>query len=252
GISLARGYLNRPSLTAEKFVPDPFGESPGGRLYRTGDLARYRSDGNIEFLGRIDHQVKIRGFRIELGEVEAVLGRHPSVKAVVVTASSDAGGEKRLVAHVVVQAGEPPSVSELRRFLLDELPGYMVPSAFVFVGSLPLTATGKVDRRALPAPDGARPDLDGEFAAPRNPLEQKLAAIWAGVLGLERVGIHDNFFELGGHSLLATQLISRVRDAFRLTLPLKRVFEAPSVAEFAASIDTNAARAEPQQIAAAP
>jgi amino acid adenylation domain-containing protein len=237
GVSLARGYLNRPDLTAEKFSPDPFSESPGARLYRTGDLARYRPDGNIEFLGRIDQQVKVRGFRIELGEVEAALGRHDSVKEAVVAAREDPAGDKRLVAYVVPRTADPPTVTELRRFLLDRLPGYMVPSVFAFLGSLPLTATGKVDRRKLPAPERARPELEEGFVAPRNTIEEKLAVIWADVLGLERVGVHDSFFELGGHSLLATQVISRVRDAFQLELPLKQLFETPSVAGFGRSID---------------
>jgi amino acid adenylation domain-containing protein len=241
GASLARGYLNRPDLTTDRFVPDPFGERPGGRLYRTGDLARYRPDGNIEFLGRIDQQVKVRGFRIELQEVEAVLSRHDSVKETVVTASEDAADEKHLVAYVVPQTVESPTVTELRRFLMDRLPGYMVPSVFVFVDSLPLTATGKVDRRALLKPERTRPELEGGFAAPRNPVEEQLAKIWADVLGLDQVGVHDSFFDLGGHSLLGTRLISRVRDIFKRKVPLKYLFEAPSVAAFAVSLDDVAA-----------
>ena len=237
GVSLARGYTGRPDLTAEKFIPNPFGDEPGARLYRTGDLARFRSDGNIEFLGRIDQQVKIRGFRIEVGEVESALMRHPSVKDVAVVAQEEPGSDRRLVAYAVNRAGETPNVSDLRRFLNALLPGYMVPSAFVFVDSLPLTPTGKLDRRALPVPERTRPLLDRGFVGPRGPLEETLAKIWADVLQLERVGIYDSFFDLGGHSLLATQIISRVRNVFQMELPVSSLFSSPSVAEFAALID---------------
>jgi amino acid adenylation domain-containing protein len=235
GAVLARGYLGRPDLTAEKFLPDPFGDEPGSRLYRTGDLARWLPDGNVEYLGRLDHQVKIRGFRIELGEVEVVLGRHPGLQDVAVVARGD-GGDRRLVAYAVPRQEPAPSVTELRGFLLERLPEHMVPSAFVLLDRLPLGATGKVDRLSLPEPELARPDLEGAYAPPRSPVEEELARIWAEVLTLDRVGVHDNFFELGGHSLLATQLITRVREAFQIDLPLRHLFEFPTVAELALAL----------------
>lgn len=247
GVSLARGYIDNPDFTAEKFIPDPFGNEPGARLYRTGDLARWRSDGEIEFLGRIDQQIKVRGFRIEAGEVESAFNRHPSVKDVAVVARQDSGGEKQLAAYVVLQPEETPNVSELRRFLASVLPAYMVPSVVVFLDALPLTPTGKIDKRALPAPERVRPNLESSFVSPRGPVEETLAKIWADVLQVGRVGVHDSFFDLGGHSLLATQVISRVRDAFQVELPLNRLFEALSVAEFAALIDAgDAIHAEPE------
>lgn len=166
GAGLARGYLNRPEITAEKFVPNPFSDEPGARLYKTGDLARYLSDGNIEFLGRVDHQVKIRGFRIELGEIEAVLGHHPAVREAVVVATEDLPGEKRLVAYVVAEQEPPPTIGELRRFLRETLPEYMVPAVFVLLEALPLMTNGKIDRRALPTLDRARPELEKVFVAP--------------------------------------------------------------------------------------
>jgi len=244
GVSLARGYLNRPELTAEKFIRNPFSDEPGERLYKTGDLVRYRADGNIEFLGRIDHQVKVRGFRIELGEIEAVLGQHPGVQDGVVVVREDVPGDKRLVAYVVPAEpalseaeGEPaPAVGELRNFLRKTLPEYMVPSAFVVLEALPLSPSGKVDRRALPAPEGIRPELEREYVAPRNETEEKLAAMCAELLGVDRVGVYDSFFDLGGHSLLATQFISRVRDAFQVELPLRSLFEHPTVDELAEEI----------------
>ena len=246
GEGLARGYLNRPELTAEKFIPDPFCAEPGARMYKTGDLARYLPDGNIEFLGRADHQVKIRGFRIELGEIEAVLGQHPAVRDAAVLAREDAPGEKRLVAYVVAES----TADELRRFLKDKLPDHMVPALFVLLDTMPLLSNGKVDWRALPAPDRARPELDKAFVAPRTPAEELLAQIWAQLLDIERVGIHDNFFDLGGHSLLATQLVSRVREAFRAEIPLRRLFEVPTVAGLAESIE--AARLVGQNLLAPP
>jgi acyl-coenzyme A synthetase/AMP-(fatty) acid ligase len=175
GVGLARGYLNRPDLTAEKFIPDPFGVKPGARLYKTGDLARHLADGSIEFLGRADHQVKVRGFRIELGEIEAVLCQHPVVRESFVVAEEDATGEKRLVAYVVTERQLTPS--ELRSFLKAKLPEYMVPAAFVPLDALPLTPNGKVDRRALPASDRTRPDLEKEYAAPRTPAEELVAEV---------------------------------------------------------------------------
>ena len=250
GAGVARGYLNRPELTAEKFIPDPFSAAPGARLYKTGDLARYRPDGNIEFLGRADHQVKIRGFRIELGEIEAALGQHPAVREAVVLAQEDAAGEKRLVSYVVADREPLPTTTDLRNFLKEKLPEYMVPAVFVLLDALPLMPNGKVDRRALPAPDRSRPDLDKAFVAPRTPTEELLAEIWAQLLDIERVGIHDNFFDLGGHSLLATQLVSRMREAFQVEIPLRRLFEVPTVAGLAESIE--AARQAGQNLLAPP
>ncbi len=237
GVGLARGYLNRRDLTAEKFIPDPFGAKPGARLYKTGDLARHLPDGSIEFLGRADHQVKIRGLRIELGEIESALRQHLAVRESIVMADEDATGEKRLVAYVVAERGSPPTGSELRNFLKAKLPEHMLPAAFVALEALPLTANGKVDRRALPAFNRTRPELEKGFVAPRTSAEELVAEIWAQVLGLERVGIYDDFFELGGHSLLATQAVSRIREAFAVEIPLRRLFEAPTVAGLAASID---------------
>ena len=237
GDGLARGYLNRPELTTEKFILNPFSDRSGARLYKTGDLARYLPDGNLEFLGRLDHQVKIRGYRIELGEIEAVLGRHPAVGGTVVVARQDTPGEKRLVAYVVAKPNTTVKTNEVRDFLKTKLPDYMMVSAFVLLDKLPLTPNGKVDRRALPAPDQNRPDLEKVYAAPRTTTEEALAEIWSEVLGLNKVGIHDNFFELGGHSLLVTQVLTRVREAFRVELSFRRFFEAPAITELAAAIE---------------
>jgi amino acid adenylation domain-containing protein len=341
GISLARGYLHRPDLTAEKFIPDPFSSEPNARLYKTGDLARYLPDGNIEYLGRIDHQVKIRGFRIELGEIEAALWQHPEIKDAVAIAREDVPGNKRIVAYIVPNhhlervpyqapclaeiAGNPvqlhtddlsssgvclvgvpaslhpgdhlrlylrlpnaaseqwlegnvawcldqqagielilsPSEQELlqrsiaylletqgflkvwqrtiignlRRFLREQLPDYMMPSSFVLLDTLPQTPNGKVDRRALPAPEPTKREVETSFAIALTPLQEALAGIWAEVLGLTKVGNHDNFLELGGHSLLATQVISRVRDRFQVELPLRKIFESPTVAELSQEIE---------------
>jgi len=237
GDGLARGYLNRPDLTKERFIPNPFSDEPGARLYKTGDLARYLPDGNIEFLGRIDGQVKIRGFRIELGEIENVLGQAPGVREAVVLAREDTPGEKRLVAYMVPDRKLSLPTGELRTFLKEKLPEYMVPSAFVVLERLPLTPNGKVDRKALPAPDTSRPDFSGAFVAPRNSVEEVLAGIWTDVLKLECVNVHDNFFDLGGHSLLAIRVISRVRQAFRIEIPLRALFENPTVAGLAESLE---------------
>ena len=238
GASLSRGYLNRPELTAEKFLPDPFGNKPGARLYLTGDLARYRDDGNIEFLGRIDNQVKIRGFRVELGEIETMLAAHPSVREAVVVAREDVKGNRKLVGYVVTASNANDGFArELSNYLKERLPDYMIPEAFVTVPAFPLTPSGKVNRRALAALDQNEGVPTQQYAAPpRTPLEESLAEIWATVLRREKVGINDNFFELGGHSLLATQLISRVRSTFDIELPLRYLFECPTIEELAASI----------------
>ncbi|MDB9541878.1 amino acid adenylation domain-containing protein, partial [Microcystis aeruginosa CS-1036] len=232
GVRLARGYLNRPELTAEKFIDNPFAHSPFNRLYKTGDLARYLPDGNIECFGRIDNQVKIRGFRIELGEIEAVINQNIDVQTSCVIIREDTPGDKYLVAYIVAHYERIPMISELRQFLSSKLPLYMVPQAFVFLESLPLTTNRKVDRRALPAPDkiGNRRD---QYVAPRNGIEEMLVQIWTEILKIEQVGIYDNFFEIGGHSLLATQLVSRIRSLFKIELPLRSLFGAATVAELA-------------------
>ena len=237
GRGISRGYLQHPAVTAERFIPNPFSAEPGTRLYKTGDLAHYLPAGNIEFLGRLDYQVKVRGFRIEPGEIEAVLRRHESVREVIVIPREDQQGDKRLVAYVVSNKEEAvPLVSALRSYLAERVPNYMIPSTFVTLEGLPLTANGKVDRRALPAPDDARSGRDSTFISPRNPVEAVLAKIWADVLRIDPIGINDNFFELGGHSLLATQLVSRIRQALQVELPLRTLFERPTISELAAAI----------------
>lgn len=233
GAGLARGYLNRPKLTAERFVLHPFSGESGARLYKSGDLARYLPDGDIEYLGRIDHQVKVRGFRVELGEIETVLGQHPAVRESVVLAKEGPSGDKQLVAYIAPRQGPAPAVSELRGFLKRELPDYMVPAAFVSLDSLPLTPNGKVDRRALPTPDPARPDLKKVFVAPRDAVELQLAQIWEQVLDVQPVGIKDNFFDLGGHSLLAVRLFAQIEKAFGTNLPLATLFQRPTVEQLA-------------------
>jgi amino acid adenylation domain-containing protein len=238
GAGIARGYLNRPELTAEKFIPNPFRSDPGTRLYRTGDLARYLPDGKIEFLGRVDNQVKIRGYRVEPGEIESVLRQHPGVKETVVTVREDDPSDKRLIAYVVPRNHFVLNSAALRSYLKAKLPGYMIPSAFVFLDALPLTPHGKLDQRALPAPEQSRPELAESYQAPRNPVEESLARIWAEVLKLEKVGVHDNFFDLGGHSLKAVQVISRARKAFEVDLPLRRLFETPTIVGLAEAIET--------------
>ncbi len=233
GDGLARGYLGRPELTAERFIPNPYGEAPGARLYKTGDLARYLPDGSIKFLSRIDHQVKLRGFRIELGEIETVLKQHPAVPDCVVVVREDVPGDMRLVAYVVL-AHEPGSViGELRGFLREKLPEYMIPSAFVRINELPLTRHGKVNRQALPAPESERPELHAAYIAPRTKIEQTIATLWQEVLRVEKVGMDDNFFDLGGHSLLMVQVHSRLREAFSKDISLIEMFRNPTVSSLA-------------------
>ena len=234
GVGVARGYLHRDELTAEKFVPDPFG-NPSDRLYRTGDLVRWLPAGELDYLGRLDHQVKIRGFRIEPGEIEAVLLQHPAVRQAVVAAREDSPGEKRLVAYAAVDGSLGTSSRELQRCLKEQLPEHMVPSAIVVLEALPLTPNGKIDRKALPAPQTVAPPENE--AEPRTPVEEIVAGVWAEVLRTPRVGARANFFELGGHSLLATRVVSRIRDLFNLDLPVRALFEAPTVAELAAWIE---------------
>jgi amino acid adenylation domain-containing protein len=237
GAGLARGYFNRPELTAEKFIPHPWSAASGARLYRTGDLVRRRRNGRLEFAGRIDHQVKVRGFRVELGEIETALAQHPDVDQAVVIVREDRPGDKRLVAYLVLQTGAAPGLAELRNFLQLSLPEYMVPAAFVQLAALPLTPNQKVDRQRLPAPDYATAQQTVRFVAPRTPVEEMVADIWGRVLGVARIGVDDNFFELGGHSLLATQVISRLHDTFQIELPLRALFEQPTVAGLAEKLE---------------
>jgi amino acid adenylation domain-containing protein/FkbH-like protein/non-ribosomal peptide synthase protein (TIGR01720 family) len=241
GIGAARGYLNRAELTAEKFVDDPFRHAPNARLYKTGDLARYLASGEVEYLGRIDHQVKIRGLRIELGEIEAALSEHPAVRDVAVVARGDDAGSKRLVAYLVA-ASPAPEITALREYLKQTLPEYMVPSIFVFLEKMPLTISGKIDRKALPAPEEQRPELGDLYVAPRSDAEKKLAAIWSKALRVEQVGVNDNFFELGGDSILSIQIISAARRV-GLKLTPKLLFANQTIATLAAA----AGAAEPEQ-----
>lgn len=244
GAGVARGYLNRADITADRFVPDPFSGEPGARLYRSGDLARYLPDGNLEFRGRADHQVKVRGFRIELGEVESRLVEHPGLRQAVVSAREDAPGDKRLVAYIVPRQDSTPTVSELREFLSDRLPNHMVPSAFVFLEALPLTSTGKIDRRALPAPETTRPELEDSYVAPRTPDEKALAAIWSRILGIDRVGVHDNFFALGGDSIRSIQVLAEARKC-GLHFPLQQLFQAQTVSRLAGVAGASRAESSP-------
>jgi amino acid adenylation domain-containing protein len=233
GMGITRGYLNRPDLTAERFIPDPFGGAAGGRLYRTGDLARYLPDGNIDFLGRVDQQVKIRGYRIELGEIETALQQHPAIREAVVLVREDEPGNKRLVAYLVSVQEAAPTIGELHSFLRRKLPGYMAPAAYVWLESLPMTPNGKIDRRALPAPDKTRPELGTEYLTPRNKMEQALAEVWQKVLGIERVGVHDNFFDLGGHSLMLVKAHSQMQEVLDLELPMIELFKYPTISALA-------------------
>ncbi|MBC1312640.1 amino acid adenylation domain-containing protein, partial [Trichormus variabilis PNB] len=235
GDGVARGYLNRPELTQQKFIPNPFEKSQGSRLYKTGDLARYLSDGNIEYLGRIDDQVKIRGFRIELGEIAAVLNTHPQVKQAVMIVTEDIHGNKRLVAYVVT-SDESLSTNQLRQFLKQQLPEYMIPSGFVTLESIPLTPNGKIDRKALPTPDGEI-YRESEYVAPRTPIEQTLTNIWQQLLLKEKVSIHDNFFEIGGDSILSIQVVSRAKNAGIQITP-KQIFQNQTIAELAQVANT--------------
>ena len=237
GDGLARGYLNRPELTADRFLPDPF-QGGDARIYRTGDLARFRNDGNIECLGRVDHQVKIRGFRVELGEIEVALKQHSGIKQAVAMAREDVPGDKRLVAYLVCEDESKPSVNDLREYLKNTLPDYMVPSAYVFLRSIPISSAGKIDRKSLPAPEQSdRTATESAYVPPGTELEDHLTEIWREVLGLDRIGIHDNFFEIGGHSLLAVRLFTRILDKLGHRLSLNTLFHAPTIARLAAVIE---------------
>jgi amino acid adenylation domain-containing protein len=241
GDVLAKGYVNDPGLTDSKFVPDPFVDAPGARMYRTGDRARFFPDGNLEFLGRQDFQVKIRGYRIELGEIEAVLSLHPQVAEALVMARADAGPERYLCAYVVPKsAGDRPAAGELRAFLRDRLPDYMVPAHFVVLDRMPITPNGKVDRKALPAPELSRDELGAAYVAPRGEVEEALAAIWARALGVDRVGRDDNFFDLGGHSLRAVQVVQEVEAAVGVRLAVSALLQAPTIADMAEAVGAGA------------
>jgi amino acid adenylation domain-containing protein len=234
GAGVTRGYLNHPELTAEKFIPDPFGPKPGGRIYRTGDLGRYLPNGNVEFLGRADEQVKIRGFRIELSEIESTLTQHPAVREAVAGVVGSSPDDKQIVAYIVADQTGPPSIGELRGFLKERLPDYMSVSSFVFIDSVPLTANGKIDRRALPSPDSERPK-DSEYVAPRTEVEAILTNIWQEVLGVAPVSVYDNFFALGGDSIRAIQIIHKARE-YNLSITARDVFRSATVCEIAGSI----------------
>jgi hypothetical protein len=242
GAGVARGYLARPELTAERFLPDRFSADPGSRLYRTGDVVRCRADGAIEFLGRVDHQVKVRGFRIELGEIESVLARHPGVAQAVVVAREDRPGDRYLAAYLR-PAGTAPTIAELRAFLKEYLPDYMVPSTFTSLPSLPLTPNGKVDRKRLPEPEDRRAVSQAPFLAPRGRTEDALAAVWREVLRLEQVGIDDNFFDLGGHSLLLVQVQAKLRSGLGQDVPIVEMFQYPTIRTMAAHLSRAAAHA---------
>jgi amino acid adenylation domain-containing protein len=240
GAGVTRGYLNRPELTTERFIPILFEnsnpQSPTPKLYKTGDLARYLPNGELEYLGRIDNQVKIRGFRIELGEIEALLASHPQIWETVVLVWDGTTGDKRLVAYIVPQSEITITIDEIRQFLKAKLPSYMIPNAFVILDALPLTANGKIDRRALP-PSESSSEPSEKYVAPRNPIEDILVNVWSEILKVEKVGINDNFFELGGHSLLATQLVAQIRDRLEIELPLRQLFNSATLAELAQEIE---------------
>ncbi|MEM9493321.1 MAG: condensation domain-containing protein, partial [Myxococcota bacterium] len=233
GDGVARGYIGRPSLTAERFVPDPFASRAGARMYRTGDLVRWRPDGVLDFLGRSDNQVKIRGFRIELGEIEARLTDLPAVASGAVIIRGDTPDSRRILAYAVLADGHKVTGTELRARLHDRLPAFMVPSAVVVMDSFPLTPNGKLDRRALPDPDSTDLVDPRHYVAPRTEIEERLTALWTELLPVERIGIHDDFFALGGHSLLATRLVSRLRQAFNTEVPLRALFEHPNIGQLA-------------------
>lgn len=239
GVQVGRGYLNRPELTAEKFIPDPFSKSPDARLYKTGDLACYLENGAVKYLGRIDHQVKIRGNRIELGEIEAVLEGHPAIKQAVVIDHDDEFGEKRLIAYVVSHSVHNPDTTQLRCYLEVKLPGFMIPSSFIFIAAMPLLPNGKVDRQELPRPDNKRPCLEYAYVAPRTQFEQYLADIWREVLQLEQVGVNDRFFELGGTSLQAARFINRLQRELTENIYIVSIFESPTISEYATFLQSN-------------
>ena len=244
GAGVARGYLNRPELTAEKFISDLFSKDASAKLYRTGDVVRYRSDGNIEFVGRVDNQIKIRGFRVELGEIEQALRNHPGVTDSVVALFEDDTGDKRLVAYVVPAGESQLTLTELRNFLKAKLPSYMLPAALEKIAALPLMPNGKIDRHALPEPRQVKPETYEGFVAPRTLMEALLASAWCEALRLERVGVHDNFFELGGHSLLAARVVSNLRHSMKIELGMVDVLRSPTIFELAALLEARRPRDE--------
>ncbi len=229
GAGLARGYLNRPELTKERFISNPLNSKLESRLYKTGDLARYLPDGNLEYLGRIDHQVKIRGFRIELGEIENALLKHPAVREIVVLAREDKPRVQQLVVYIVLLSDQIPTISELRSYLKELLPEYMVPGVFIFLDTLPLLPNGKVDRRALPVPEALRPTLTTSYEIPKSEMEQQIAKLWQEVLHLDKVGIHDNFFDLGGHSILMIQVNHKLRAVLQRDISVVTMFQNPTI-----------------------
>jgi len=252
GAGVARGYLGRPELTAQRFIRDPFNRNGAKRLYRTGDLARYLADGAIEILGRMDHQVKIRGHRIELGEIEAVLNDHPAVRECVVVAREAANADKRLVAYVITREGHRPTRHQLRKHAQERMPEHMLPAQVVFMTAFPQTPNKKIDRNALPAPDAETAEPEIDFEPPATVVEENMAALWSELLGVQRVGRRDNFFESGGHSLLAMQLVSQLRDRFGVDVPLRNLFERPTIAGLAETIDAlswSAAARTPARVA---
>jgi acyl carrier protein len=228
-----RGYFNRPDLTAEKFIPHPFSEEPGARLYKTGDFGRLLPGGSIEFVGRVDDLVKVRGFRVELGEIAKTIRQHPEINDAFVLALDAESDHIRIVAYAVPNPRSTISVNDLRSYVQIKLPDYMVPARFIFLDALPVSPNGKIDRKALPVPGRSRPELDTPFVASRTPLEEDLAQIWGEVLELDQIGIRDKFLDLGGNSLAATQIISRVIARFQIEIPLRSLFESPTVAEMA-------------------
>jgi acyl-coenzyme A synthetase/AMP-(fatty) acid ligase len=250
GEGMARGYANSPELTAERFVPNPFGKELGERLYRTGDLARYIADDGIVFLGRLDQQVKLRGSRIELGEIEVVLRNHPCVEQAIAALNQGSSGDKYLVAYVVPKIDKSCDAFKLRAYMKTRLPEYMVPATFVFLDNLPLTDSGKINRSALPEPDRSSALHVSNHVPPATPVARVVADLWASVLEVDRVGMTDNFFDLGGHSLLAIRLTSRMRDAFQLDLPVRMVFEAQTMADYCEMmLDWSSDRERIEQIA---
>jgi acyl carrier protein len=253
GAGVARGYLNRAELTAERFVAERFGGWSGARMYRSGDLARYRSDGELEYLGRKDNQVKIRGHRIELGEIEAALNEQSGIRQSVVVVRTDESGAKQLVAYVVGSGEEPVSQSELRGRLRQRLPEYMLPTVVVQLSELPLTTNGKLDHQKLPAVERQEREVRASYVAARTTVEETLVGVWKELLGIAEVGVEDNFFDLGGHSLLVTQLMSRVREAFSVEIPLRPLYEQPTIAKLAELIEQSKSNGhEPQAPAIVP
>ena len=251
GDGLAQGYLNQPEITAEKFVPHPFGLKAGTRLYKTGDVARYLPNGTIEFLGRLDHQMKLRGFRIEPGEIESALRQYQRVNEAAVILREDVPGDKRLVAYVTPTEGVTVKPAEMRNYLKGQVPDYMVPSTIVVLDSMPLTANGKIDPKRLPLPDQSDSVSERNYIPPSTDVERTLAEMWCQLLQLNRVGIHDDFFELGGHSLLATRLMSRIRSVFNIEIALKSLFELTTIALLAERIEkdkTNSVKQETSSI----